>query len=65
MTALLVSTVLTLIVRHWQTAQGWTRRYSYAEASQIIATETGNRLTATSLPALPIAHPPNLTFFWR
>ena len=36
---------------------GWTRRYSYAEPSQIVATETGNRLTATSLPGDPANGP--------
>jgi RHS repeat-associated protein len=46
-----------LAMAHRVGAQGWTRRYSYAEASQIIVTETGNRLTATSLPGDPAAGP--------
>ena len=46
-----------LAMAHRVGAQGWTRRYSYAEASQITATETGNRLTATSLPGDPAAGP--------
>ena len=35
----------------------WTRRYSYAEPSQIVAAQTGNRLSATSLPGDPAAGP--------
>ena len=35
----------------------WTRRYTYAEPSQIVAAETGNRLSATSLPGDPAAGP--------
>ena len=35
----------------------WTRRYGYAEPSQIVAGETGNRLTATSLPGDPATGP--------
>ena len=35
---------------HRTAAGGWTRRYSYAEPSQITALETGNRLSSTSLP---------------
>ena len=46
-----------LAMAHRVGSQGWTRRYSYAEASQIAATETGNRLTATSLPGDPAAGP--------
>ena len=46
-----------LAMAHRVGTQGWTRRYSYAEASQIAATETGNRLTATSLPGDPAAGP--------
>ena len=46
-----------LSMAHQVGAQGWTRRYSYTEASQITATETGNRLTATSLPGDPAAGP--------
>jgi RHS repeat-associated protein len=42
---------------HQASSGGWTRRYSYAEPSQILATETGNRLTATSLPGDPANGP--------
>ena len=44
----------------WRTGSapaGWTRRYTYAEPSQIVAAETGNRLSATSLPGDPAAGP--------
>ena len=40
----------------------WTRRYAYAEPSQITAAETGNRLTATSLPGDPAAGPYSGTY---
>ena len=46
-----------LSMAHRVGTQGWTRRYSYAEASQIDAAETGNRLTATSLPGDPAVGP--------
>jgi RHS repeat-associated protein len=42
---------------HQVTSGSWTRRYSYAEPSQITLGETGNRLTATSLPGDPAAGP--------
>ena len=42
---------------HQVSSGSWTRRYTYAEPSQIVATETGNRLTATSLPGDPAAGP--------
>jgi RHS repeat-associated protein len=41
-----------------QVATGsWTRRYAYDEASAITATETSNRLSATSLPGAPPSAP--------
>ena len=46
-----------LAMAHRVGAGGWTQRYSYAEPSQIAATETGNRLSATSLPGDPAAGP--------
>ena len=39
-----------LTMGHQVGAGNWTRRYAYAEASQIAAAEIGNRLSATSLP---------------
>ena len=44
-------------VGHVVSSGSWTRRYAYAEQSRITATETGNRLTATSLPGDPVAGP--------
>jgi RHS repeat-associated protein len=35
---------------HQVAGGGWTRRYSYGEVSRVDAAETGNRLSATSLP---------------
>ena len=46
-----------LAMAHRVSPGGWTRRYSYAEPSQIVGTETGNRLSATSLPGDPAAGP--------
>ena len=46
-----------LAMAHRVGAGGWTQRYNYSEASQIAATETGNRLSATSLPGDPAAGP--------
>ncbi len=46
-----------LAMAHQVGSGGWTRRYSYAEPSQIVAAETGNRLSATSLPGDPAAGP--------
>ena len=46
-----------LTMAHQVGSGHWTRQYSYAEPSQIAATETGNRLTATSLPGDPAAGP--------
>jgi len=42
---------------HQVASGGWTRRYAYNEASRILAGETGNRLSATSLPSDPINGP--------
>ena len=44
-------------VGHIVSSGSWTRRYTYAEQSRITAAETGNRLTATSLPGDPAAGP--------
>ncbi len=46
-----------LAIAHQVGPGSWTRRYSYAEPSQIAAAETGNRLSATSLPGDPAAGP--------
>jgi RHS repeat-associated protein len=46
-----------LSMGHQVSSGGWTRRYAYAEASQIVASETGNRLSATSLPGDPAGGP--------
>jgi RHS repeat-associated protein len=46
-----------LSMAHRVGSGSWTRRYSYAEPSQIVAGETGNRLTATSLPGDPALGP--------
>ena len=47
---------------HQVSSGSWTRRYSYAEASRISAVETGNRLSATSLPGDPAAGPFSATY---
>ena len=44
-------------VGHVVTPGSWTRRYACTEPSRITAAETGNRLTATSLPGDPVAGP--------
>ena len=44
-------------VGHVVSSGSWTRRYAYAEQSRITTAETGNRLTATSLPGNPAAGP--------
>jgi RHS repeat-associated protein len=46
-----------LTVAHQVASGGWTRRYTYTETSRIVATETGNRLSTTSLPGDPTAGP--------
>ena len=44
-------------IAHQVSSGSWTRRYADTDQSQITATETGNRLTATSLPGDPAAGP--------
>jgi RHS repeat-associated protein len=44
-----------LSMGHQVSAGNWTRRYAYAEPSQIVASEIGNRLSSTSLPGDPVA----------
>jgi RHS repeat-associated protein len=39
-----------LSMAHVVASGGWTRGYAYDEASRIVAAETGNRLSASSLP---------------
>ena len=51
-----------LSMGHVVSSGNWTRRYAYAEASQITAAETGNRLTATSLPGDPAGGPYSATY---
>lgn len=51
-----------LIVSHQASSGSWTRRYSYAEASQIVAGEIGNRVSSTSLPGDPSAGPFSATY---
>lgn len=46
-----------LTMAHVVASGNWTRRYSYAEASQILPGEMANRLTATSLPGDAAAGP--------
>jgi RHS repeat-associated protein len=46
-----------LSMAHVVASGGWTRHYAYAEASRIIAAETDNRLSATSLPGDPAGGP--------
>jgi RHS repeat-associated protein len=41
---------------------GWTRNYTYTEASRIVSTETGNRLSTTSLPGDPAGGPFSATY---
>jgi RHS repeat-associated protein len=47
---------------HKVSSGGWTQKYSYAEPSQIVATELSNRLSATSLPGDPQAGPYTATY---
>jgi RHS repeat-associated protein len=42
---------------HVVSSGNWTRRYAYSEPSRITTTETGNRLTTTSLPGDPVSGP--------
>ena len=51
-----------LSMGHVVSSGNWTRRYAYAEPSQITAAETGNRLTATSLPGDPAIGPFTATY---
>ena len=53
-----------LTMAHQVSAGNWTRRYSYAEPSQIVASEIGNRLSATSLPGDPAAGPFTATYVY-
>jgi RHS repeat-associated protein len=46
-----------LSMGHRVGSAGWTRWYTYAETSQIVAVETGNRLSTTSLPGDPASGP--------
>jgi RHS repeat-associated protein len=46
-----------LATDHQVASGGWTRRYTYNEASRIVASETGNRLSTTSLPGDPAGGP--------
>ena len=46
-----------LSMAHVVASGGWTRTYAYNEASRIVAAETGNRLSATSLPGDPAGGP--------
>jgi RHS repeat-associated protein len=46
-----------LAMAHRTKSGMWTRWYSYSEPSQIVAAETGNRLSATSLPGDPTSGP--------
>jgi RHS repeat-associated protein len=47
---------------HMVSSGSWTRRYTYTGPSQITAAETGNRLTATSLPGDPVSGPYSGTY---
>ena len=46
-----------LTMAHRVSSGSWIRRYSYTEPSRITAAETGNRLSATSLPGDPVNGP--------
>lgn len=46
-----------LSMQHQVASGAWTRRYAYADASQITASETSNRLSATSMPGDPAGGP--------
>jgi RHS repeat-associated protein len=46
-----------LSMAHQVASGGWTRGYACKEVSRIVAGETGNRLTGTSLPGDPINGP--------
>ena len=51
-----------LAITHQVSTGSWTRRYAYAESSQITPAETGNRLSATSLPGDPAPGPYGATY---
>jgi RHS repeat-associated protein len=51
-----------LTMAHQVSSGNWTRRYAYNEASQIVASEMGNRLSSTSLPGDPAAGPFTATY---
>jgi len=54
----LYDSVGNILAQAHQVASGaWTRRYAYAEPSQIASTETNNRLSSTSLPGDPDVGP--------
>jgi RHS repeat-associated protein len=46
-----------LSMSHQVASGGWRRGYAYNEASRIVAGETGNRLSATSIPGDPAGGP--------
>ncbi len=46
-----------LAMGHQVSSGSWTRRYSYAEPSQIVAAETGNRLSASQPARRPGRRP--------
>jgi RHS repeat-associated protein len=46
-----------LVMAHRVSSGGWTQNYTYSEASQIVAAETCNRLSTTSLPGDPAGGP--------
>ncbi|MBS1910861.1 MAG: hypothetical protein JST22_02630 [Bacteroidetes bacterium] len=54
--------LLTMV--HQVASGGWTRRYAYNEQSCITPTETGNRLSATSLPGDPAGGPYSATYIY-
>jgi RHS repeat-associated protein len=51
-----------LAMAHRVSSGGWTRQYSYAEQSWIVSAETGNRLSATSMPGDPATGPFSATY---
>jgi RHS repeat-associated protein len=51
-----------LTMAHQVNSGNWTRRYTYNEPSWIVASEVGNRLSATSLPGDPAAGPFTATY---
>src|SRR3569623_1723729 len=51
-----------LAMIHQLASGNWTRGYAYAEPSQIVASETSNRLSATSLPGDSPAGPFSATY---